>query len=380
VLRRIEVAGVSGLSPLELEVGALTALIGPRGSGKSQLLASIAWLAGVESAPGGEQVSVSAELSTAAGSIQSIRRSMGQPTEPIGDLAAFPATSFLRVQERVVSSQAPTGGSVAQALAERLNRHMTTDAAAAEALVGAIEDCCAGGVGGELLLIEEPELMLTPQAQRHLANLLRMLAESGNQVIYSTRSPAFVDATHAEEIVRLDLHASGSIARRTTPRSLTDEQRLRLAAEFDHERSEMFFARGVILAEGRTERFALPLIFRVLGHDLDAEGIAMVEVGGKANLPLVAGVLNDLRIPCLVVHDTDRGHDPGLDAAIEAAVGADRIIRLDPDFEAVTGIRHGDDKVLAAWRRFSRATPRDVPPPLRRMVELAVALLPPAGG
>jgi len=380
VLRRVTVAGARGLAPLELELGAVTALIGPRGSGKSQLLASIAWLTGVGSAPGGDQVSVSAELNTAAGSIRSIRRSIGRSTEPKADPVGHPTASFLRAKDRLTGSQDLEDGSVNQALAVRLNGHITSDAAAAEALVGAVEDCCTGEVGGELVLIEEPELMLSPQAQRHLANLLRMLAESGNQVVYTTRSPAFVDAVHAEEIVRLDLQPSGAVVRRTESKPLTDVQRLRLAAEFDHERSEMFFARCVILAEGRTERFALPLVFRALGHDLDAEGISMVEVGGKANLPLVAGVLRDLGIPCVVVHDTDRGRDPRLDATIEAAVGAERVVRLDPDFEAVTGIRRRDDKVLAAWRRFSGATPADVPAPLRRMVDLAVALVAPDGG
>jgi Cu2+-exporting ATPase len=41
--------------------------------------------------------------------------------------------------------------------------------------------------------------------------------------------------------------------------------------------------------------------------------------------------------------------------------------------------RRRDDKVLAAWRRFSGATPADVPAPLRRMVELAVATAASAG-
>lgn len=260
MLRRVEVDGVRGLAKIDLELGGLTALIGPRGSGKSQLLASIAWLADRGLAPGGDQVSVAAELSPPVGPIRSIRRAIGKTREPAADPALLSTTSYLQAQDRLTVSQAPEGGSVARALSARLNGHITSDAAAAEALVGAVEDCCASGVGSELMLIEDPELMLTPKAQRHLANLLRKLAESGNQVIYSTRSPAFVDAVHAEEIVRLDLQPAGSVVRRTAPKPLTDEQRLRLAAEFDHERSEMFFARVVILAEGRTERFALPLV------------------------------------------------------------------------------------------------------------------------
>lgn len=103
----------------------------------------------------------------------------------------------------------------------------------------------------------------------------------------------------------------------------------------------------------------------------------MVEVGGKANLPIVAAVLRDLGIPSVVVHDTDHGRDRRLDAAIEAAVGAEHVVQLDPDFEAVTGIRRRDDKVLGAWHRSSTATPADVPPALRRMVEPAVAQLRP---
>ena len=38
------------------------------------------------------------------------------------------------------------------------------------------------------------------------------------------------------------------------------EQRVRLEAEFDHERTEMFFASAVVLVEGQTEAIALPLI------------------------------------------------------------------------------------------------------------------------
>ena len=61
--------------------------------------------------------------------------------------------------------------------------------------------------------------------------------------------------------------------RRAPPEVLSDEQRLRLAAEFDHERAEMFFANAVVLVEGETERQSLPIIFRSLGHDVDALGI-----------------------------------------------------------------------------------------------------------
>lgn len=46
--------------------------------------------------------------------------------------------------------------------------HPTSDAVAAEMLVSVIETCCEDCLSGEILLVEEPELLLTPQAQRYL--------------------------------------------------------------------------------------------------------------------------------------------------------------------------------------------------------------------
>jgi hypothetical protein len=132
----------------------------------------------------------------------------------------------------------------------------------------------------------------------------------------------------------------------------------------------------VVLVEGQTERLSLPFIFRAMGHDPDAEGIAIVEVGGKANLPMAATLLAQLAIPFVVVHDADRGSDSAaLDARIRAASAAAPIIRLEPDFEGVAGITSHDDKPLHAWQRFADATPDRVPAPLARIVRAAEELV-----
>ncbi len=44
LLGRALAAGVAGLPDAELDLDPLTALVGPRGSGTSQLLSAIAWL------------------------------------------------------------------------------------------------------------------------------------------------------------------------------------------------------------------------------------------------------------------------------------------------------------------------------------------------
>ena len=288
-LTSVSVRGLRGLPSVEIALQPITALIGPRGVGKSRLLAAISWLlTGLPDLSGdsfgGEPAVVrasgltaSAVLETAAGQT-TIERRPGS-SRPEG----APLTTFLSARDRLpaLPEDAPVGWS---------------DAAQAEQMVAMIAERRLAGAEGEVLIIEEPELMLTPHQQRHLYAILRRYAER-NQVIYSTRSPALLDAAHYNEIVRLDRTSAGMKVRRATHELLDDEQRLRLAAEFDHERSEMFFATAVVLVEGQTERLSFPQLFRRLGHDPDALGISIVEVGGKGNLILVARVLAELRHP-----------------------------------------------------------------------------------
>jgi predicted ATPase len=373
-LVRVAVSGVVGLPDLEIELGPLTALVGPRGSGKSQLLASIAWLLtgrpAIVPAAASTARSVSANLSIRDGSV-SVVRTPGSPLAfglPRPPGLAIPSCTFLRARERVGPVREAVAGGMGARIA-RIVDPLQGDTAAAEALVSAVEACCEEGLSGEMLLIEEPELLLTPQAQRYLYRLLRRFADGGNQVVYSTRSPAFVDAAHHDEIVRLDLRRGRRTIRRTNPLALSDAERVRLAAEFDHERSEMFFAQAVVLVEGQTERLALPFIFRAQGHDPDAEGIAIVEVGGKSNLPIAARLLHELAIPFVIVFDADRGAaSAALDDEIRRAAGDAPVIRLEPDFEAAAGIASHDDKVFHAWQRFGSARAEAVPRALAGIV------------
>lgn len=358
-LTSVSTRGVPGLPDVDVALQPVTALIGPRGSGKSSVLRAISWLLSGAPAKMSDPPTphVMAELATVdGGERRTIER--GQAVFPG---APLPPVVFLAARDRLPSlvDGPPLAGS---------------DAASAEAMVAAIAERRLSGTEGEVLLIEEPELMLTPHQQRHFYGLLRRYADR-NQVIYSTRAPALLDAVNYQEIVRLDLRAEGMAIRRARAGLLTEAQRVRLEAEFDRERTEMFFATAVVLVEGQTERLSLPLIFRRLGHDPDALGISITEVGGKGNLVLVARMLAELGIPHVVVFDSDRGR-PGQreNAFIRKSIGKAPIFVLDPDFEGVAGIHDRDDKVLHAWRRFSNIAPERIPAVLVELVESTVAL------
>lgn len=367
ILASVAATDVPGLPAVDLALGPLTALIGPRGAGKSQLLGAIAWLLTGSPAiagPGrGPEPTVSALLRRG---VDRMPVSRGPAGVDVPD-EVLPSCTFLRARDRL--DPVPATHGVGARLAAQVGAP-TSDADAADALVSVIHACCQAGSTGEVLLIEEPELMLVPQAQRYLYRLLRRFADGGNQVLYSTRSPAFLDAARHDEIVRLDLHAGGHAIRRTDPDPRSDQELIRLAAAFDHERSEMFFAQAVVLVEGQTERLSLPFVFAAMGHDPDAEGISIVEVGGKSNLPLAASLLRQLGIPFVVVYDSDRdAADSVVERRIRAAAGQAPVVRLVPDFEAAAGLRSHEDKVFQAWRRFARNGRRPVPAQLARVVE-----------
>src|SRR5262245_50876909 len=52
---------------------------------------------------------------------------------------------------------------------------------------------------------------------------------------------------------------------------------------------------GVVLVEGTSDRLAVETLARRRNRDLDAEGVAVVQMGGYGNLPLLLGRYGDVR-------------------------------------------------------------------------------------
>lgn len=240
----------------------------------------------------------------------------------------------------------------------------------AASLVDGLEDCCVLGIRGLVLLIEEPELYLRPQAQRYFYRLLRTFAQGGNQVLYTTHSPNLLNVARLEELALVRLSEGGT--RVLQPEPLAPGEEFRLMTEFDAQRGELFLSRAALLVEGQTERLALPFAFAACGYDADREGVSIVECGGKANIVLFSRVCRAVGIPFVALHDKDRG-DEVLNEAIRE-LAEERTVVLSPDFEHVTGLRGRSHKPERAWRRFVSMGRDELPPPLHRAVELVVQL------
>jgi predicted ATP-dependent endonuclease of OLD family len=211
--------------------------------------------------------------------------------------------------------------------------------------------------------------------------LLREFAAGGNQVLYSTHAATFLNVARLEELGLVERDAAG-ITHIRRPNALPDAEAFRALNEFDAERSELLLARAALLVEGRTEKLVFPFLFRALGYDADAEGIAIVECGGKPNIPVIAAVCTAVGVPYLVVHDRDAapGRRPiaserAVNEAIRRVAGPNRTIELAPDFEAIArlhGHRHKPERARA-WFALAES-PSDVPDQLAAAVTRIVAL------
>lgn len=184
-----------------------------------------------------------------------------------------------------------------------------------------------------ILAVEEPELYMHPQAQRTIRRVFCNIADGGDQVIFSTHSSLLVDVAYFDEIIRLESICEKTDGKKTTvsrawqlpmARMLHDLetrfQSLRGKATpesmrdlysnaYNPRRNEGFFASKIILVEGLTEEYSLPIYADALpGCAFDPQGISVVECGGKIPMDRLFRIFNELRIPCYILFDYDSGN------------------------------------------------------------------------
>ncbi len=184
-----------------------------------------------------------------------------------------------------------------------------------------------------IFAIEDPELYMHPQAQRTIRHVFRKIVENNSmdQIFFATHSSLLLDVAYFDEIIRVEAiqgdDGNGKTVESKTwqlpVQKLIDDLNARhsdanpsnesirelYANAYHPMRSEGFFAKRIILVEGATEQYALPIYAEALKHPLDHLGISVVDCGGKGPMDRLYRIFNELGIPCYLLFDYDEDSD-----------------------------------------------------------------------
>lgn len=169
-----------------------------------------------------------------------------------------------------------------------------------------------------ILLIDEPELYLHPQAIEIVRSSLRRLAREGYQVVFSTHSANMIareDAPNALLIRRSVQHGTTCLPRIVdAAMQALDNAAHQSEVLFALSNStKVLFSEKVVLAEGKTEQTILPdLLQHQVGHSLEEERLGLVSLGGGSDVPNALKVLSAIGIPTKAVVDLDFAFRPAV--------------------------------------------------------------------
>jgi len=154
------------------------------------------------------------------------------------------------------------------------------------------------------LLIEEPEAHIHTHIQK---TLFDRIAYTDTQIIYSTHS------THISEVSNIQsVNVLGRVGRTCEAYQpafgLTPDQVGSIQRYLDAIRSNLLFAKSVVLVEGDAEEILVPILFKkVLGVSLDELGVSLINVR-STGFKNVALLFHDARIRkrCSIITDLDK--------------------------------------------------------------------------
>lgn len=162
-----------------------------------------------------------------------------------------------------------------------------------------------------LLLIDEPELYLHPQAIELVRDALITLSKQGYQVIFSTHSAIMLTHEDVGNAILIRKNNQNGTFRRQTLKSAIPQieqdalSQLHLMFSLSNA-SNILFSEKVILTEGKTECRILPkIVEKITTKSLGLHKYALVRQGGVSNTRKSMEVLRVMDLPAKAIVDLD---------------------------------------------------------------------------
>ena len=174
-----------------------------------------------------------------------------------------------------------------------------------------------------IMLLEEPEAHLHPQAQRKIFHQINDLS---GQKIVSTHSPMIVGQVDINDIRHISKVEGRSTINFINTANLNDKDLRKINFEILKSRGDLLFANAILLCEGETEEQAIPTFFKeYFNCEAFEAGINIISVGGSGKYRPFLRIAKDLNIKVYILSDGEQKTIKEVNKLVKEVYGEDNV-------------------------------------------------------
>lgn len=179
-----------------------------------------------------------------------------------------------------------------------------------------------------ILAVEEPESHLHPILQRLIYR--EVLHKSNTSVIFTSHSTFIASVTPLKSIVHIRKVEGSSKVYSTATLGIDSKEKNDIERYIDAKRGDLYFGKAIILTEGITEEYLVPVAADLLGLPLDDHGIVVCNINSTNFKPYIQ-LLNALNIPWILFTDGDYYEKVITTDPVTGKINIKKIVHLMPN-------------------------------------------------